>query len=845
VGQQLGNYRLLRVLGEGGFAQVYLGEHVYLKTPAAIKVLQTKLGQEELEQFQGEAQIIARLIHPQIVRVLEFGVEQGTPYLVMDYAPNGSMRSRLRRGVAQPPAALVPAVRQVAEALQYAHDQRLIHRDVKPENILLGRAGEFLLSDFGIATTAQTTSQQRTQGFAGTAAYSAPEQLQGKPVPASDQYALAVVVYECLTGDTLFHGSALEMATQHVLSPPPPLREKVPTIAPAVEQVVLTSLAKNAKERFGSVRAFATAFEQAAQGAPGVFPAAAPTGPAAAPISQPPAPAPAQPAPASGEHIYFAPTQLTPPGASPGWVSSPETPTFVTPPPAATPSPTQQTPTPTPPWRISASEPALPATFQTRPTPPSAEGGPPYRSGPPQPVPFLQEHSEPPPRRRKQLVAAIVGSALVVALIGGYVFSKGVLGGNTQTGSNTTTGTGGGTSTPGGSGQTTGGSSKLCNGQISIASDLPTTGTDGTEGLPAQNGVQLAVNQANLGGGYTLSLIPYNDVSAALGKHDPDQGAKNVTDMVSNKCILGMIGPFNSNVAKAEIPISEAAGMVMISPSNTNPGLTIQATAKDNGIAWEALHPKGANPETYFRLPGNDVAQGKLDADLVFDTLGARRVYVIDDQETYGVGLANYFMAEFQARGGFIVSHDGIPANDIAIIPALAAKIISFKPDAVFYGGVTSTGGGTLKAQLVANGYTGPMVGGDGIALDPAFLQQAGSAADGTYASNAAPDLSTLTSGAAAQFVNDYKTAFPGQDLGAYSAYSYDAANILIAAIKTVISSGKDLTRDGVIAGVQTIQYTGITGNISFDQHGDNAHPLFSLYEVQGGKWFFLKEVTL
>jgi branched-chain amino acid transport system substrate-binding protein len=391
--------------------------------------------------------------------------------------------------------------------------------------------------------------------------------------------------------------------------------------------------------------------------------------------------------------------------------------------------------------------------------------------------------------------------------------------------------------------------SKLCNGQISIASDLPTTGVDGSEGLPAQNAVQLAADQnKDVGGGYTLSFIKYNDVSATLGKHDPDQGAKNVTDMVANKCILGFVGPFNSNVAGAEIPVSENAGLVMISPANTNPGLTIEAAAKDNGFDWTTLHPTG-KPESYFRIPGNDIAQGTLDADIAISDLNAKTVYIVDDQEVYGVGISNYFSDEFKKKNGdaSVLGRDGIPANGAAQIPGLAAKIVAAKPDVVYYGGVTSGGGGTLKAQLVAAGYNGPMVGGDGIGADDGFLQQAGAdAANDTYGTVGAPNTDSLGTNAATKFIADYKAAFAGQDLGAYSANSYDAAMILIDAIKGIISGGKTLDRAGMITAVQAAQLDGVTGTISFDEHGDNkSGGIWSLYKVDGGKWAFVKNVTL
>src|SRR2546425_6159438 len=263
VGQQLGNYRLIRLLGEGGFAEVYLGEHIHLGTQAAIKVLHTQLTSEDVDKFRTEARTIAHLIHPHIVRVLEFGVEGKAPFLVMDYAPNGTLRQRHPKGAALALPLIVAYVKQVADALQYAHDEKLIHRDIKPENMLLGRRNEILLSDFGIAIVAQSSRYQGTQDMAGTIAYMAPEQIQAHPRPASDQYSLAIVVYEWLTGERPFHGSFTEIAIKHSVVPPPPLREKVPTILPDVEQVVMMALAKDPKERFGNIQAFANALEQA------------------------------------------------------------------------------------------------------------------------------------------------------------------------------------------------------------------------------------------------------------------------------------------------------------------------------------------------------------------------------------------------------------------------------------------------------------------------------------------------------------------------------------------------------------------------------------------------------
>ncbi len=284
IGQQLGNYRLVSLLGQGGYAEVYLGQHVRLDLQAAIKVLHTHLSGKEAEHFQQEAETIAKLRHSAIVRVFDFDVQEGTPFLVMDYAPNGSLRRRHPQGEVVPLPQIVSYVRQVAAALQYAHEQKLIHRDVKPENMLLGWHEEVLLSDFGIATVAHSSGSFSAEAAVGTIAYMAPEQIQGHPRPASDQYALGVTVYEWLCGERPFSGSFTELVTQHLWQSPPPLRERAPVISPAVEQVVLRALAKDPKQRFATVAAFAAALEQASQealllaapGSPGLLTEAVP-----------------------------------------------------------------------------------------------------------------------------------------------------------------------------------------------------------------------------------------------------------------------------------------------------------------------------------------------------------------------------------------------------------------------------------------------------------------------------------------------------------------------------------------------------------------------------------------
>src|SRR5436305_10015369 len=191
LGEQFGDYRLTRKLGGGNFGDVYLGEHIGSKTPAAVKVLQARLtNSEDLKEFINEVRILFRLQHPNIVPLLDFGIERDTPFLIMAHA-KGTLRQP--KGTRLPLDTVADYIRQIAGALQCAHDLKLIHRDVKPDNILLGPYYQVWLSDFGIVSIAHSTRSLNIQGGAGTIAYMAPEQIQGKARPASDQYSLGII----------------------------------------------------------------------------------------------------------------------------------------------------------------------------------------------------------------------------------------------------------------------------------------------------------------------------------------------------------------------------------------------------------------------------------------------------------------------------------------------------------------------------------------------------------------------------------------------------------------------------------------------------------------------------
>ena len=373
-------------------------------------------------------------------------------------------------------------------------------------------------------------------------------------------------------------------------------------------------------------------------------------------------------------------------------------------------------------------------------------------------------------------------------------------------------------------------SSGATSGTIKIGVDLPVSGADASIGLPTQNGAVLAVEEANkngfAGGKFKLEASLLDD--AVQGKHDPNAGAQNVKTFIADDAVLAMVGPFNSNVAKAEIPLTNDAGLAQISPSNTNDGLTIGDDAKKLRTA----HP---DTNSYFRVCTRDLKQGQTLAQVAYQRLGFKKAFIIDDNETYGKGLADVFDAQYRQLGGTVLGHEHITANQVDF-KALLTKIKSLNPDVVFFGGNTSTGGGLIRRQMADVGMAKtPYLGGDGIS-DDEFETQAGTMANGAYMTTAAPDAAKLPS--AKTFVDAYKARFKS-DVGPYSANAYTAAKIEIAAIEKAITDngGKMPTRADVLKNIAaTTNFDSPIGKQGFDANGDTTAPILTLFKVVNGK---------
>jgi len=400
-----------------------------------------------------------------------------------------------------------------------------------------------------------------------------------------------------------------------------------------------------------------------------------------------------------------------------------------------------------------------------------------------------------------RLGAAVVAASLVVAACGG---------------------------TGGGEGKT-----------IKVGISLPLSGSSLASAGPARDGALLAIKEFKLDG-YTIE--PFVQDHAVNGVHDPQQGAKDMTTFVSDTAVMAVVGPFNSSVAKVQIPISNEAGLFQCSPANTNPDLT-------KGEAGKELRPK--DWINYIRVAATDDIQGPAVATFGIQDLGLKKVAIIDDTETYGKGLADAFQAEWEKLGGTVVGREGAPKGTTDYLPILT-KFKEAGPDAVFYGGVTATGGGLVRKQMPQAGLGDlPYLGGDGIQdgrgdTEGSFINIAGEAAANSFSSVAA----IAEFPGQAEFGKKYEAEY-GVAPGAYSASGYACAQIVLEAIKKAADKG-DVTREAVrAAGTDTTAtWTTVLGDLSFDEVGDTNQRIISLYKADltagdgAGDWVFNKQIN-
>jgi serine/threonine protein kinase len=265
-------FRIERPLGRGGMATVYLAHDQELGRPVAVKVLESLAADgESRRRFLREARLAARLSHPNVVTVYDAGEHGDTPYIVMEYVEGETLAELFARRGRLPPEEVVALGRQACAGLQHAHDAGLVHRDVKPQNLLIRTDGTLKISDFGIARAAEVTQITSAGTILGTAGYLAPEQAFGEEASAAaDVYGLGAVLYEALTGRPPVRVESLaELPTAH-LRPPRPVRQLAPSVPPGLERAVMDALARRPDERPASAAELADTLDGTAPQAPTV-----------------------------------------------------------------------------------------------------------------------------------------------------------------------------------------------------------------------------------------------------------------------------------------------------------------------------------------------------------------------------------------------------------------------------------------------------------------------------------------------------------------------------------------------------------------------------------------------
>jgi branched-chain amino acid transport system substrate-binding protein len=350
----------------------------------------------------------------------------------------------------------------------------------------------------------------------------------------------------------------------------------------------------------------------------------------------------------------------------------------------------------------------------------------------------------------------------------------------------------------------------------------PLSGDLSALGLGIQHSVELAVKQANATKaipGWTLKVEAKDDEAK------PDVGKNAATAYAGEANVAGVVGNLNSSVSQSTQPVLATAKIVQVSPANTNPSLTQGANFK--------TAPKRTY-DTYFRTCTTDAIQGPFAARYLFQKVGIKKVATIHDKLTYGQGLVEAFTAEFKKLGGTITAAETINPDE-SNFNAVISKVKPGAPGAVYYGGQYPQAG-PLSQQMKAAGLNIPLMGGDGI-FSPTYIKLAGTTSNGDFATSVGAPTDQLAAGKT--FLADYAAAGYKDPSEAYGAYSFDAANAIINALKVSLKDAKDVAsaRQATIDALGKVSFAGVTGQVSFDQYGDSTSRVLTVYKVAAGAW--------
>jgi branched-chain amino acid transport system substrate-binding protein len=373
-------------------------------------------------------------------------------------------------------------------------------------------------------------------------------------------------------------------------------------------------------------------------------------------------------------------------------------------------------------------------------------------------------------------------------------------------------------------------------GQILIGSDLPSAGFY-EAAVSAQNAIRLAIAQHPIvGGRFKLAYWPLDDSVAE--NPNQEKGIQNVSQMIDDARVLGMVGPFNSFVGDVEIPVANQSYLAMVSPSNTNPCLTV--LSPDCGSQPDTLRPTGRI--NYFRIAPPDALQGTAMARYVARGLNLKQVAVINEWGSDGDLIATSFAKELELAGGKVVLREDFDTGTTDFTNFLAAAHAKGAQAIYALGNAQDDLVCVARSQMPADML---FLGTDGFSGDPLCISQAAGASGSILATKPDVDITGSKDPAAADALRAFQKAYPSSKVLEYTFASYDCARILIAAIEQAVAAnnGSLPNRRQVLDAVAQIRFTGVTGTYSFDQYGDATSPLMSVYQVENGKWVYLTKV--
>lgn len=352
----------------------------------------------------------------------------------------------------------------------------------------------------------------------------------------------------------------------------------------------------------------------------------------------------------------------------------------------------------------------------------------------------------------------------------------------------------------------------------------PITGELSALGQGLKNSGDLAVRNANKSGevpGIKFELKAMDDQA------QPSAGQQNITKLAGDDDVIGVVGPLNSGVAQSMQKIAQNNGLAMVSPANTTPDLS-------QGKDWKKDVRK-RQFSTYFRTATTDEVQGAFGGKYAREKIKAKRVYVIDDQKTYGIGLAAAFKDKFTELGGEVVGTEHVNPED-RDFKAIVSKARRAKPDLIFYGGEYPVSA-PLSQQLKDGGLNAPLMGGDG--MYSADFINLNKKAEGDYATAVGKPVEQLDS--AKKFIADYKAAGYQDDYEAYGGSSYDATWAIIQAVKAIVAENDgELPKDPrkkLVQALDNVSFNGVTGPVSFDEYGDTTNTMITAYKVENKAW--------